>query len=73
MDSHLHYDSEADIALLSVERGRAVSERHAWGLIDRDPVDEHLMGFEIWRASAVLPAELLATLPRAEKPKASAA
>ena len=73
MDSHLHYDPEADIALLSFERGRSVSERHQWGLIDRDPVDGHLMGFEIWSASAVLPAELLAALPRAGRPTASAA
>jgi uncharacterized protein YuzE len=72
MDSHLHYDPEADIALISLEQGRAVSERHSWGLIDRDPVDGHLLGFEIWKASAVLPAELLAALPAADKPTVSA-
>jgi len=73
MDSHLHYDPEIDIALISFEKGRAVSERHTWGLIDRDPVDGHLMGFEIWKASAVLPVELLAALPVADKSTVSAA
>jgi uncharacterized protein YuzE len=59
---HLHYDPEVDIALLSFERGKAVSEVHGWGLIDRDPDDGHLMGFEIWDASKNLPAELVDAL-----------
>lgn len=71
--SDLHYDPEADIAMLSFEDGRAVSERYEWGLIDRDPNDGHLMGFEIWSASKVLPAEILAALPLASKHTASAA
>jgi uncharacterized protein YuzE len=60
---HLHYDPEVDIALLSFEQGRAVSEEHEWGLIDRDPDDGHLMGFEIWDASHRLPPELIEALP----------
>lgn len=59
----VHYDPEVDIALLSFERGRAVSEEHEWGLIDRDPDDGHLMGFEIWEASRNLPPELIDALP----------
>jgi uncharacterized protein YuzE len=59
----LHYDPEVDIAMLSFERGRAVSEEHDWGLIDRDPDDGHLMGFEIWDASRNLPPELVDALP----------
>jgi uncharacterized protein YuzE len=61
---HLHYDPEVDIALLSFERGKAVSEVHDWGLIDRDPDDGHLMGFEIWNASQRLPRELIDALPK---------
>jgi uncharacterized protein YuzE len=61
----LHYDSEVDIAMLSFEQGRAVSEEHEWGLIDRDPEDGHLIGFEIWDASERLPRELVAALPPA--------
>jgi len=60
---HAHYDPEVDIALLSFETGKAVSEEHDWGLIDRDPEDGHLMGFEIWDASRNLPPELVKALP----------
>jgi uncharacterized protein YuzE len=58
-----HYDPEVDIALLVFEPGRAVSEEHEWGLIDRDPDDGHLMGFEIWEARRNLPSELVDALP----------
>lgn len=60
---HVHYDPEVDIALLSFERGRAVSEEHEWGLIDCDPDDGHLMGFEIWDARKRLLPELVDALP----------
>jgi len=68
MELHLHYDPEVDIALISFEKGRAISQEHPWGLIDRDPDDGHLMGFEIWEASKILPAELIAALPTSGKP-----
>ncbi len=58
-----HYDPEVDIALIVLESGSAVSEEHDWGLIDRNPDDDHLMGFEIWGASSHLPPELIAALP----------
>lgn len=64
MSAHLHYDPEVDIAFISLETGRALSEEHPWGLIDRHPDDGHLMGFELWEASKMLPAELIAALPR---------
>lgn len=70
---HMHYDPEVDIAMISFEDGRANSEEHNWGLIDRDPGDGHLMGFEIWQASKILPPELVAALPLAGSPAASAA
>lgn len=69
---HLHYDPEVDIAFLSIERGRAVCEEHNWGLIDRNPDDGHLMGFEIWEARRHLPPELIEALPTAGR-KSSAA
>jgi len=59
----VHYDPEVDIALLSFEQGRAVSEERPWGLIDRHPDDGHLMGFEIWEARRHLPSELIEALP----------
>jgi uncharacterized protein YuzE len=68
----LHYDPEVDIAMISIKDGRAISERHAWGLIDRDPDDGHLVGFEIWNASKTLPAEIIAALPLAGEHTASA-
>ncbi|MFZ2051739.1 MAG: DUF2283 domain-containing protein [Solirubrobacteraceae bacterium] len=73
METHLHYDPEADIAFLSIERGRAASDEYSWGLIDRDPNDGHLMGFEIWWASKVLPPEVIAALPRSGDPGGVAA
>jgi hypothetical protein len=48
------------------ERGR-ISQEHPWGLIDRDPDDGHLMGFVIWEASKMLPAEMIAALPTSGK------
>lgn len=63
----VHYDPEVDIALLSFERGRAVSEEHDWGLIDRCPDDGHLMGFEIWDARKRLPPELVDALPTSSR------
>jgi len=73
MELHLHYDPEVDIALISFEKGRAISKRYPWGLIDRHPDDGHLMGFEIWEASTMLPAELIAALPTSGKPHGVAA
>jgi uncharacterized protein YuzE len=73
MKSHAHYDPEVDIALISFEDGRAIAEEQPWGLIERHPDDGHLMGFEIWGASKILPAELIAALPLAGKPAVSAA
>jgi uncharacterized protein YuzE len=58
-----HYDPEVDVALIVLEAGSAVSDEQEWGLIDRDPTDGHLMGFEIWEASNRLPADLIAALP----------
>ena len=53
--------------MLSFEQGSAVSEEHAWGLIDRDPEDGHLMGFEIWEARRNLPPELVDALPNTQR------
>jgi uncharacterized protein YuzE len=63
MAMRIHYDPEVDIALIVIEPGSAVSEEHDWGLIDRNPEDNHLMGFEIWDASHRLPPELVKALP----------
>jgi uncharacterized protein YuzE len=63
------YDPEVDIAMICLEEGRAVSERHSWGLIDRDRDTGRLMGFEIWKASTVLPAEMIEALRTVDKPR----
>ena len=60
----VHYDPAVDIALMVIEPGETISEEHEWGLIDRDPGDDHLMGFEVWEASRRLPHELLDALPQ---------
>jgi uncharacterized protein YuzE len=56
------YDPNVDIALVVLERGTAVTEERPWGLIDRDPADHHLIGFEIWDASHRLPPDLINAL-----------
>jgi uncharacterized protein YuzE len=58
----MHYDPDADIASIGIEEGRAISDEYPWGLIDRDPDTDRLMGFVIWKASTVLHAEMLDAL-----------
>jgi uncharacterized protein YuzE len=69
----LHYDPAVDIATICIEEGRAVSDEYAWGLIDRDPDTGRLMGFVIWKASTVLPVEMIDALRTADKPRGVAA
>ncbi|HWX45297.1 MAG TPA: DUF2283 domain-containing protein [Solirubrobacteraceae bacterium] len=64
----INYDPEVDIASICIEEGPAVSDEYPWGLIDRDEDTDRLMGFVIWKASTVLPAEMIAALPRSRKP-----
>jgi uncharacterized protein YuzE len=56
------YDPDVDIALIVLQRGDAASQEYEWGLVDRDPDDGHLMGFEIWNAIHRLPLELVDAL-----------
>lgn len=58
----ISYDPEVDIAMICLEIGRAVGEEHPWGLIERDRETGRVMGFEIWQASKVLPAEMIQAL-----------
>jgi uncharacterized protein YuzE len=69
----LSYDPDVDIAMICLENGRAVSEEHPWGLVDRDRDTGRLMGFEIWGASSVLPREMIDALRKAGKPRGVAA
>jgi len=68
-----HYDPEVDIALIVLQRGEAASREYDWGLLDYDPNDGHLMGFEIWEASRRLPPELIEALPGPASSSAGAA
>lgn len=69
----ISYDPEVDIAMICVETGRAISEEYSWGLIDRDRNTGKLMGFEIWKASDVLPTEMITALKTPQKPRGVAA
>jgi uncharacterized protein YuzE len=64
----VRYDPEVDIALICIKPGRAVATKCPWGLIERDPETGALMGFEIWQASTVLPAEMIEALSTMEEP-----
>jgi uncharacterized protein YuzE len=59
-----YYDRDADIAWLPTGASEdVVSEEVGWGLVDHDAKTDAVVGVEVWRASKVLPAELLAQLP----------
>jgi uncharacterized protein YuzE len=61
-----HYDARADIAWLRFEGhepARVVAEELEFGLRELDPDDGRVVGLEYWRASRVLPADLLRMLP----------
>jgi uncharacterized protein YuzE len=61
-----HYDPKADIAWLRFEGydpARAVSTEVDFGLREVDSVSGRVVGLEYWRASELLPADLLDRLP----------
>jgi uncharacterized protein YuzE len=61
-----HYDERADIVWLRFEGydpARVIAEEVDFGLCELDPTDRSVVGLEYWRASQVLPAELLRMLP----------
>jgi uncharacterized protein YuzE len=61
-----HYDREADIAWLRMDRwdaSRIRVEEVESGLIERDRDTGRILGLEYWQASKRLPAELLEALP----------
>lgn len=69
-----HYDSSADVAWLRLDgydTSTVVSEEVPGGLREVDPSTGVLVGFEYWRASHALPAELLAMLPPPSVPTAA--
>jgi hypothetical protein len=45
------------------EPARVIAEELEFGLREVDPVDRRVVGLEYWRASQVLPADLLRMLP----------
>lgn len=64
-----HYDRTADIAWLRFEAydpARVVAEEVEFGLLEKDPDSDAVIGLEYWRASRSLPAAFLAMLPPPE-------
>ncbi len=61
-----YYSSDGDIAYISVRsaRGPVRTERDEWRLLDYDRETGELVGIEVWKASTVLPTELVEALPR---------
>jgi uncharacterized protein YuzE len=65
-----YYDREANIVWIPTGYSDdAVSEKTDWGLIDHDASSDEVVGIEIWAASTLLPADLLANLPHPPKPR----
>jgi uncharacterized protein YuzE len=61
-----HYDESADIAWLRFEGydpKHVIAEEVDFGLRELDPDGRSVVGLEYWRASEILPAELLRMLP----------
>lgn len=68
MESESYYTIDGDIAYIRVRspHGPVRSEEQGWGLRDYDEQIGDLIGLEVWSASKVLPAELVAALPRVD-------
>jgi uncharacterized protein YuzE len=66
MKAESYYTPDGDIAYIRVRftHGPVRSDEHAWGLQDYDDQTGDLVGLEVWSASKVLPAEIVAALPR---------
>ncbi len=66
MKPSTYYSSDGDIAYIGVRPrgGHVRSERGEWGLRDYDAETGELVGFELWSASTMLPAEMIEALPR---------
>ena len=68
-----YYDREADIAWVpTAPTEHVVSEETTWGLVDHDEKTGEVTALEIWSASKVFPAEILARLPSPGRPGAAA-
>ena len=66
MEPESYYTTDGDIAYIGVRSRRETvrSDEQPWGLRDYDQQTGDLVGLEVWSASEVLPAELVAALPR---------
>lgn len=61
-----HYDRDADIAWLELagfDGGQVAVGEADWGLVETDSVTGAVVAIEFWKASSLLPRELLAALP----------
>lgn len=61
-----HYNRDADIVWLELAGfdGRQVDVREVvWGLVETDSATGAVVAIEFWKASTVLPSELLEALP----------
>lgn len=64
-----YYVPEDDIVMLDLEHAsdRGVyGEDHDWGLVLRDRETDRVVGFEVWKATTRLPAEMISALPKLE-------
>lgn len=67
---YAYYDRDADIVWIPTGvSDDVVSQETGWGLVDHDAKTDETVGIEIWAASTLLPADLLAKLPRPADPR----
>ncbi len=59
-----YYSPDGDLVVIHVRASdRVRTEERAWGLLDYDVETDELAGIELWRASKVMPQEILDALP----------
>lgn len=65
MKPESYYTPDGDIAYIRVRfaHGPLRSDEHPWGLQDYDEETGDHVGLEVWSASKVLPADIVAALP----------
>jgi uncharacterized protein YuzE len=65
MKPHSYYSPDGDLVVIHVRPSdRTRTEEHDWGLVVYDAQTGELASIEIWRASSVLPSEVVKALPR---------
>ncbi len=63
-----YYSPDGDLVVIHVRPSeRTRTEERDWGLLDLDEETGELVAIEIWRASSVMPSEIVEALPHLDR------